>query len=68
LGQQLIVHGQLADLGPQAGDLIIPFVGRPALQCRLATGQEVVPPAGEGGGGDPELSGYQFQVFASKQA
>ena len=51
LEQQLVVHGQLADLGPQPGDLVVPVVGRPALQRGLAAGQEVVPPAGEGGGG-----------------
>ena len=67
LEQQLVVHGQLADLGPQPGDLVVPVVGRPALQRGLAAGQEVVPPAGEGGGGDAELTGEEFQVLAAEE-
>jgi hypothetical protein len=44
LEQEFVVHGQLADLAPQPGDLVIPLVGRPALEGGLAAGQEVVPP------------------------
>src|SRR5439155_22538441 len=47
--QQLVVHGQLADLGPKPGDLVVPVVGPPALKRGLATGQEVIAPAGERG-------------------
>jgi hypothetical protein len=60
LVQQLDVHGQLANLGPQPGDIVVPVVGRPALQRGLTTGQEVIAPAGERGGGDAELPGDEF--------
>src|SRR5262249_30203661 len=59
LEQQLVVHGQLADLGAQPGDLIVATVSRPALEGGLAGGQEVVTPAGEGGGGDAQLTREQ---------
>ena len=39
LQQQLIVHGQLADLGPQPGDLLVAVIGRSALEGGLAGGQ-----------------------------
>src|SRR5262245_23491798 len=68
LEQQLVIHGQLADLGPQPGDLVIPVVGRSALQSGLAADQEVVAPVGEGRGGDAKFAGDEFQVFAPEQA
>ena len=44
-GQQFGVHGQLADLRPQPGDLVVPVVGRSALQRGLTGSQEVLTPA-----------------------
>ena len=52
----------------EPGDLLIPVVGRPALEGGLAGGQEVVPPSGEGGGGDAQLTREQFQVLAAEEA
>src|SRR5262249_16882018 len=66
--QKLVVHGELADLGPQPGDLVVPVVRRSALRRGLAAGQEVFSPAGEGGEGDPELARDEFQVFAAEEA
>src|SRR6516162_9979207 len=68
LEQQLIIHGQLADLGPQPGDLLVAVIGRSALEGGLAAGQEIVAPAGEGGGGDAQLAGEQFQALAAEEA
>jgi hypothetical protein len=56
LEQQFLIHGHLADLGPQPGDLVVAIVSRPALPRGLAAGQEVIAPAGEGGGGDAQLT------------
>lgn len=42
-------------------------VRRPALQRGLTAGQEVVPPAGEDGGGDPDFAGDGFQAFATRR-
>jgi hypothetical protein len=49
---QPIVHGQLADLGPQPGDLLIAVIDRSSFQRGLAAGQEVIAPSRQGGGGD----------------
>src|SRR5689334_16983495 len=46
----------------------IPRVSRPALQRRLARGQELVAPAAQLGGGDAELARDQLQVLAPQQA
>src|SRR5689334_19233047 len=46
----------------------IPRVSRPALQRRLARGQEPVTPAAQLGGGDAELARDQLQVLAPQQA
>jgi hypothetical protein len=62
------VHGQPADLGPQPGDLLVALVGRPTLLGGLAPGQEVVAPAGEGGGGDTQFAGDELQVLAAEAA
>jgi hypothetical protein len=59
---------KLADLGPQPGDLLVGVIGRSALEGGLATGQEVVAPAGEGGGGDAQLAGEEFQAVAVEEA
>jgi hypothetical protein len=59
----LFVHGQLADHDPRPGDLLVPVVSRPDLQRGLPAGQEVVPPAGESGGGDAQFAGDEFQVL-----
>src|SRR5262249_16143298 len=59
---------QLADLGPQPGDLLVAVIHRSALQGGLATGQEVVPPIGEGGGGDAQFAGEEFQALAAEEA
>jgi hypothetical protein len=68
LEQQLVVHGQLADLSPQPGDLLVAIIDRSALQSGLAACQEIVTPAGEGGGGDAEFAGEKFQVFSSEKS
>src|SRR5262245_41978475 len=68
LKQQLIVPGQLADLGPQSGDLLVAVIGRPALQGGLSAGREVIAPTGEGGGGDAQFAGEQFQALAAEEA
>src|SRR5262249_17309272 len=68
LGQQLVVHGQLADLGPQPSDLVVAIIGRSALEGGLAAGQEVVPPAGQGGGGDAQLTGEEFEALGAEEA
>jgi predicted nucleic acid-binding protein len=68
LESPFVVHGQLADLGPQPGDLLVAIVDRPALQRGLTAGQEVVAPAGEGGGGDAQLAGEEFQALAPEEA
>src|SRR4051794_41650543 len=46
----------------------IPRVSRPALQRRLAPGQELVAPAAQLGGGDAELARDQLQLLAPQQA
>jgi hypothetical protein len=64
----LVVHGQLADLGPHSGDLVVAAVGGTALQRGLTAGQEVVTPSGQGGGGDAEFAGDELQVFAAEES
>src|SRR5262249_6977373 len=67
LGQQLVVHGQLADLGPQPDDLLIAVIDGSALQGGLAAGQKVIAPAGEGGGGDTQFAGEEFQALPTEE-
>jgi len=38
--EQLVVHRDFPDLGPQPLDLVVSLVGRPTLQRRLAGRQE----------------------------
>src|SRR5262249_16399936 len=59
---------QLADLGPQSGDLLVTVIGRPALEGGLSAGQEVIAPTGEGGGRDAQFAGEQFQALAAEEA
>lgn len=40
LPPQLVLHGDLTDLGLHAGDLEITFIALPAPQAHLATGEE----------------------------
>src|SRR5262249_47037885 len=68
LEQQLVIHGQLADLGLQPGDLLIAVIDRSALEGGLAGGQEVVAPAGEGGGGDSQFAGGEVQGLTAEEA
>ena len=68
LEQQLVVHGELTDLGPQLGDLLVAVIGRSALEGGLAAGQEVIAPTGEGGGRDTQLAGEEFQALAAVEA
>jgi hypothetical protein len=68
LEQQLVVHGELTDLGPQPGDLLVAVIGRSALEGGLAAGQEVVAPAGEGSGGDAQLTGEEFEGLTAEEA
>jgi hypothetical protein len=68
LEQQLVVHGQVADLGSHRSDFLAAVIGQPTLQGGLAVGQELVAPAGEGGGGDAQLAGEEFQALAEEEA
>src|SRR5262249_44679544 len=68
LRQKFVVHGQLADLGPKPGDLLVPIVGRPALERGLAAGQEVLPPARERGGSEAQFTREPFEVLAAEEA
>ena len=53
---QAIACLALPDLRLEAGDQLVPIVGRSALQGRRAAVEEALPPGGEGGGGDAQLS------------
>jgi hypothetical protein len=68
LAQQLDVHGKLADLRLETGDQLVSVVGGPALQGRLASVEEGVPPSGEGGGDHAQLPGQGIEVLAPEQA
>src|SRR4051795_4387235 len=54
--EQLVGHGQIADLLLQAADLVITSIGRPGLKRHLASCQEGAPPAAQIGSGHPELA------------
>jgi hypothetical protein len=57
LEQQLVVHGQLAHLAAQSGQLLIMGVRGTAPQVGLPAGQEVIPPGRQAPGCHPKLSG-----------
>jgi hypothetical protein len=59
--QQLVGHGEIADLGLEAADLDVTVVDWPGLQRRLARDQEGVAPPAKLGRRHPELALYQLQ-------
>jgi hypothetical protein len=61
-------HRQLADLGLLPINLSIPLISRPAFQRCLASGQELIAPTTQLGGGDTEFARDQLQVLAPQQA
>ena len=65
--EPLIVHRDLADLGPQALDLLVPLVGGPTLQRRLAARQKVLSPLGQRRRRHPELAGDPIERLAPQQ-
>jgi hypothetical protein len=66
--EQLVVHRDLADLGPQPLDLGIPLVGRPALQRALPARQELLPPLRQRRRRHPELARHAVERLAAQQA
>jgi hypothetical protein len=46
LAEEFVIHGELADLGLEPGDQLIPVVGRPGLHGGGAAVEEGVPPRG----------------------
>ena len=66
--EQLVVHGELADLGLEPGHQLIPVVGRAALHGGGAAVQEGVTPPREGGGDDAQLPGEGVEVLAPEES
>src|SRR5262249_9146116 len=48
--------------------LVVAVIDGSALEGGLAGGQEVVAPAGAGGGGDAQLAGEEFPALAAEEA
>ena len=53
--------------GLEAGDHLVPVVGRAALHGGRAAVEEGVPPAREGGGDDAQLPGEGVEVLAPQE-
>ena len=70
LVQQLVLHGQLANLGPQTLDKVLSRVIliRVGLEARSPGGQEILSPPTHRGGGYAELPAEGLEVFTAKQA
>src|SRR5215813_14651094 len=66
--EQLVTHGDLADLGAQPLDLLIALVRGPALQRALASGEEVFPPLGERGRRHAQLARQGVERLAAQYA
>jgi hypothetical protein len=66
--EQLVVHRDLADLGPQPLDLVVPLVGGPALQRPLAPRQELLAPLRPRRRRHPELARHTVERLAPQQA
>src|SRR5712692_3064593 len=68
LEEQLVVHGDLADLGAQPLDLVIALVRRPALQRPLAASEKLLAPVGQRRRRDPELTREAIQRLPTQEA
>src|ERR1700752_3055962 len=68
LEQQLVVHRDLAHLGAQALDLVVALVRGPALQRRLAAGEELLAPVGQRRRGHSELTRQAIERLPAQQA
>ena len=64
LAEQLVVYGELADLGLEAGHQLIPIVGRSALRGGGATVEEGIPSTEEHGGDDLQHPGEGVEALA----
>src|ERR1039458_7515608 len=66
--EQFVVHGDLAHLGFQPGDLIVALIALAFLQGRRRAGERSVPPFGQFGHGDIRFTSDQIQRLAAQQA
>jgi hypothetical protein len=65
--EEFVIHGDLPQLLPQPGDLLVSGVLGTFFQFRLAGPEKLVPPLRQTGGSYAQLPGKQFQVFATQQ-
>jgi hypothetical protein len=65
--EQLVVHGELADLGLEPGHQLIPVAGRSALHGGGAAIEEGITPGRERGGDDAQLPGEGVEVLAPQE-
>src|SRR3954451_4067242 len=66
--QQLVGHGDLAELGLEAEQLLITAVALALLHRRLCPDQGTIPPPAQTSGGDVELPAHGLQRLAAQQA
>src|SRR5579884_2589713 len=66
LSREFEAHREIPDQGLQPGQFVISAIGGPALQARVAAGQELVPPLGDPSGRDTQLAGHQVQILAAQ--
>ena len=67
LSEQLVAHTQIGHQGFQSLRLFVLDIGLSGLQVRFAAGQELLPPAGERCGGDPQLARERFDIFPAQK-
>jgi hypothetical protein len=67
LEEQFVIHRNLTDLGAQAVDLVIAVVGGPALDRRLAAGQELLPPVSHRRRGHPARAREAVERLTTQQ-
>ncbi len=65
--EQLVVHGDLAHLRFQPGDLIVAVITFALFQGCCCSRKRAVAPFGQLGDGDIRLPGHQFQRLAAQQ-